>query len=297
MKKKRVFGFGLGGLVVIGFAIIVVGSGFNGCSSFSITQEEAAIRFARQGQKAPDFIFQETNPGRIHFASVGEGTDTIVFVHGSPGSWSAFSRFLMDEDLKKAGRLISVDRPGFGLSEPKTPERSLREQSRRIAEALQKEGVVDNAILIGHSLGGPVIVRMAADYPELVKGLVLVAPSMDPEIQKRQWYNYAAKFPPVKWGLSKDWVHSNEEIYPLENELKWLAEPLPCIKTPTIVIQGMEDELVPPGNADYVEEALKSAQRLDIRRIDGLNHFVPWRRPDLIKDAILDLQAWDFDAK
>lgn len=295
MKKKRVFGFGLGGLIVIGLAIIVVGSGFNGCSSFSITQKEAAIRFARQGQEPPEFIFKETNPGKIHFASVGEGSDAIVFVHGSPGSWSAFSRFLMDEDLKKAGRLISVDRPGFGLSEPKTPERSLREQSRRIAEALQKDGVVDNAILVGHSLGGPVIVRMAADYPELVKGLILVAPSMDPEIQKRQWYNYAAKFPLVKWGLSKDWVHSNEEIYPLENELKWLAEPLPCIKAPTIVIQGMEDELVPPGNADYVEEALKSSQRLEIHRIEGLNHFVPWRRPDLIKNAILELQSWELE--
>ena len=182
------------------------------------------MRFARQGQEAPKFIFKETKPGKIHFASVGEGIDTIVFVHGSPGSWSAFSRFLMDEDLKKAGRLISVDRPRFGLSEPKTPEPSLREQSRRIAEALQKDGVVNNAILVGHSLGGPVIVRMAADYPDLVKGLVLVAPSMDPEIQRRQWYNYAAKFPPVKWGLSKDWVHSNEEIYPLEIELKWLAD-------------------------------------------------------------------------
>ena len=92
-------------------------------------------------------------------------------------------------------------------------------------------------------------------------------------------------------------MHSNEEIYPLENELKWLAETLPCIKTPTIVIQGMEEELVSPGNADYVEEALKSAERLDIRRIDGLNHFVPWRRPGLIKDAILDLQAWELEAK
>ena len=202
----------------------------------------------------------------------------------------------MDENLKKTGRLISVYRPGFGLSEPKKPERSLREQSRSIAEGLQKNGVVNNAILVGHSLGGPVIVRMAADYLELVKGLVLVAPPMDPEIQKRQWYNYVPKFPPVKWGLSKDWVYSNEEIYPLENELKWLAEPLPCINPP-IVIQGMEDELVPMGNADYVEEALKSAWHLDIRRIDGLNHVVPWRFPDLIKDAILDLQSWEFKAK
>ena len=173
MKKRRVFGFGLGGLIVIGLTIIYVGSGFNGCSSFSITQEEAAMRFARQGQEAPEFIFKESNPGKIHFASVVEGTDAIAFVHGSPGSWRAFSRFLMDEDLKKVGRLISVDRPGFGLSEPKTPERSLREQSRRIAEALQKDGVVENSILVGHWLGGPVIVRMAADYPEFVKGLVL----------------------------------------------------------------------------------------------------------------------------
>ena len=43
----------------------------------------------------------------------------------------------------------------------------------RIAEALQKDGVVENSILVGHWLGGPVIVRMAADYPEFVKGLVL----------------------------------------------------------------------------------------------------------------------------
>ena len=110
---------------MIGLAIILVGSGFDGCASFSISQEEAAIRFARQRQEPPQFIIKETNPGRIHFASVGEGADTIVFVRGSPGSWSAFSRFLMDEDLKKAGRLISVDRPSYGLSEPKTPERSL----------------------------------------------------------------------------------------------------------------------------------------------------------------------------
>jgi hypothetical protein len=125
MKGKRACGIGLGGIIVIGLAIILVGSGFDGCASLSISQEEAAIRFARQRQEPPQFIIKETNPGRIHFASVGEGADTIVFVHGSPGSWSAFSRFLMDEDLKKAGRLISVDRPGYGLSEPKTPERSL----------------------------------------------------------------------------------------------------------------------------------------------------------------------------
>ena len=192
------------------------------------------MRSARQGQEAPEFIFKKTNPGRIHLASLGKGTGTIVFVPGSPSSFGAFSRFLMDENLMKTGRLLSVYRPGFGLSEPKNPERSLREQSHRINEGLQKNDVVNNAILVGHSLGEPVIEHMAADYLELVKGLVLVAPSMDLEIQKRQRYNCVPKLPPVKWGLSKDWVHSKEEIYPLENELKWLAEPLPCFKPPSL---------------------------------------------------------------
>ena len=82
MKKKRVFGFGLGGLVLIGLAIIVIGSGFNGCTSFSITQEEAAMRLLVSARRHRN-SFSESNPGKIHFASVGEGTDAIAFVHGS----------------------------------------------------------------------------------------------------------------------------------------------------------------------------------------------------------------------
>ncbi|HEY5692223.1 MAG TPA: alpha/beta hydrolase [Cyclobacteriaceae bacterium] len=38
-------------------------------------------------------------------------------------------------------------------------------------------------ILIGHSLGGTVIARMTMDSPELVDGVVMVAPSIDPEIE------------------------------------------------------------------------------------------------------------------
>ncbi len=133
------------------------------------------------------------------------------------------------------------------------------------------------------------IARLAADHPEFVKGLVLVAPSMDPELEKRKWFNYAAKFPPVKWSISKDWGNSNDEIFPHKSELKKLAELLPEIETRTIVIQGMLDELVPPGNADYVERTMTNSVGLDIWRVEDLNHFVPWRRPDLIKKAVFEI--------
>lgn len=288
-KPIKRLSLGLAGIFALGVVVILFGSGFSGCASFSISDEEAVERFESRNLVPPVFETKQTSPGAIHFASVGQGLYTIVFVHGSPGSWSAFIRFLMDEELQKAGRLISVDRPGFGLSLPKKAEPSIGEQSRRIHDALAQGGVTRNVILVGHSLGGPVIARMAADYPEFVKGLILVAPSMDPELETKKWYNYLAKFPLVKWGLSKDWANSNDEIFPHKQELVALADQLPNIRVPTIVIQGMEDELVPSGNADYVERMMRGADRLEIWRIEGLNHFVPWRRPDLISKAIEEL--------
>jgi len=288
-KKVRRLGWGLGGFAFFGGVVLLVGSGFSGCMSFSITDKEAAERFRVRNLDPPLLESKETDPGTIHMASVGEGGNTIVFVHGSPGSWSAFIGFLMDEDLRSLGRLISVDRPGFGQSKPLKAVPSIEEQSRRISSALKQSGVSSDAILVGHSLAGPVIARMALDYPELVKGLVLVAPSMDPDLEKRKWYNYVGKFPLVKWSISKDWANSNDEIFPHKGELIDLADRLPWIQVPTIVIQGMEDKLVPPGNADYVEDRMTGVDQLKVWRIEGLNHFVPWRRPDLIVKAIEEL--------
>lgn len=112
---------------------------------------------------------------------------------------------------------------------------------------------------------------------------------MDPELDKRKWYNYLAKFPLVKWSILTDRVHSNDEIFPHKEELIELTEILPSLHTPTTVIQAMEDQLVPPGNADYLEQMMSGADRLEIWRIEGLNHFVPWSRPDLITKAIQKL--------
>ncbi|MDE0769710.1 MAG: hypothetical protein OSB19_15135 [Opitutaceae bacterium] len=47
--------------------------------------------------------------------------------------------------------------------------------------------------------------------------------------------------------------------------------------------------LNPPGNADYVERVMTGVNSMDVQRIDGLNHFVPWSRPDLIREAIVYL--------
>lgn len=81
---------------MLGAVVVFLGSGFSGCISFSITEQEAVERFRARDLDPPVFVSMKTNSGAIHFASVGEGEDTVVFVHGSPGSWSAFIRFMMD---------------------------------------------------------------------------------------------------------------------------------------------------------------------------------------------------------
>ena len=232
-----------------------------------------------------------TPEGPIYLVSTAEpkGADqpAVVFVHGSPGTWEAFGIWLTDPELGRRARLVSVDRPGYGISGRGEAEPSLELQARRIDAALREAGV-ERAILVGHSLGGPVIARMAIDFPERVAGLLLVAPSIDPALEKRRWYNVAGSLVVVQWFLPVDWVVSNREIWPLQRELEALAPRLGEVRIPTVVLQGDDDELVAPANADYVERTFTGAA-VELRRIPGAGHFVLWQQPELVRDAIGDL--------
>jgi pimeloyl-ACP methyl ester carboxylesterase len=53
----------------------------------------------------------------------------VIFVHGSPGSLSAFIDFMTDSILLQSARLISVDRPGFGDANFGYAESSLARQA------------------------------------------------------------------------------------------------------------------------------------------------------------------------
>ena len=94
----------------------------------------------------------------------------------------------------------------------------------------------------------------------------------------------------VQWFLPVDWIVSNREIWPLRGELEELAPRLPEIRVPTIVLQGGADDLVPPANADFVARAFTGAA-VEKRTVPKAGHFVLWQRPELVRDALLDLFA------
>jgi pimeloyl-ACP methyl ester carboxylesterase len=224
----------------------------------------------------------------IHYIQAGDTTKPLVlFVHGSPGSLTAFIDFLGDSQLLKQSLIISADRPGFGYSNFGNAEPSLQKQGEALKPILEKFSGNRPRILIGHSLGGPLIVRMAMDYPELVDGLVIVAGSIDPDLEPNEtWFRAPLATPFLSWILPRSLRASNEEIYQLKPELEKMIPGWENVKCPVIVIQGKKDDLVPYENVDFARKMLTNTS-VEFVIEENMNHFVPWSNPDLITNAIV----------
>ncbi|MEZ0540329.1 alpha/beta fold hydrolase [Fibrella arboris] len=270
----------------LGLFCLVLATMLPKCVSIRMSDENVAQYFANQPVK-PTFGQYRAGERTMHYASMGADTlPMVLFIHGSPGSWDAFIQFFTDPSLYRHARLVSVDRPGFGKSDLGKTERSLRAQAAAIAPLLRQSRAGQKPIVVGHSLGGPLAVRLAMDYPDAVGGLVLVAPSVSPDLEQKEWYRVVGDAFPIRYWLPVELRVSNQEILPLKGELQQMVPLWTTIRVPVIVIQGDDDPLVPPANALFTQKMLINAP-VTVQMISGLNHFIPWKRPDLIHDAIL----------
>ena len=275
--------------VAIAAAFVVVSAfGLSSCISFGMKPERADAIFARTPYNRREAVYT-VGDRTMHYAESGDPNKrSVVFVHGSPGSWDAFIGFMVDPELLRRARVVSVDRPGYGGSGRGIPERSLERQAADLVPVLESHREPEPPILVGHSYGGPVIARLAIDRPDLVGGLVFVAASIDPSLEKTKWYQIPADWLLLSWMVPKDLVTCNREILALKGELTLMMPSWSSIRAPSIVIQGGKDGLVPPANADFAERMLTAAP-LKVVRVADMNHFVPWTRPDLIVSAIDEL--------
>lgn len=255
------------------------------CVTFGPPSTENAF----DGRPAPGSRQVELAGGRrLHVEETGlEGGPLVLFVHGTPGSWNDFAYVMADEKLARRARLVSVDRLGWGASSNGV-EPSLEVQATALEKVLEGYPAGLPAIVVGHSLGGPIAARLAMDAPELVGGLLLVAPAIDPGLERTTWYQAVARWPWVRPLLPDMLVRADDEIRPLRDELVDMLPRWHELTLPITLLQGDDDALVPPANADFAERVVTRAP-LEVERVPDQGHLIPWQRPDLITDALLDL--------
>ena len=247
-------------------------------------QKEAEIFKTNNASQFSTLQYKER---KIHFVKYGNPkAQPVMFVHGSPGSWEGWVRFLNDPELYQNFYLIAVDRPGFGGSGLGISEPSIEKQAEALFAVIEQEQL-KKPILIGHSLGGAVIARMAMNHPKEISGLIFVAASVSPELEETKWFQYPASWYGLKQLIPTELRVCNEEILALKESLIQMLPLWSDIKAKTIIIHGQKDDLVPIANKDFLVNHLNSELVLQVVVDNDLNHFVPWKKPFLIKQALL----------
>ena len=106
----------------------------------------------------------------------GNPSLTILFLHGLGENLRAWEK--IENQLKIPYRLLLVDLPGHGQSPlPRRTNYSHEGLASLLWEFVEDIGAGD-LLIVGHSLGGNLALRMAAMRPEKIKGLFLLSPSV-----------------------------------------------------------------------------------------------------------------------
>jgi pimeloyl-ACP methyl ester carboxylesterase len=224
-----------------------------------------------------------TSPGRQPLSVLAAGQQDgvrVIFVHGSPGLGEEWMPFLA---AVPPGHLyLAPDRPGYGES-GETPISDLQMQADALKPLLGTQ-VHDPVVLVGYSYGGPVALRLAADNPDRVAGLLLVAAAADPGLEEAHPLQEIATFAFFEQLLPSELANSNAELLQLRGGLEALADDLKGLQLPVIIVQGTSDTLVPASNVDYLLTHLPAGPASVI--IEGADHFLPWSHPDLLTHAL-----------
>ncbi|MEC4005764.1 alpha/beta hydrolase [Flavobacterium sp. SUN052] len=226
----------------------------------------------------------------VHYIQTGNNENpTLFFVHGSPGSWDAYKDYLKDTLLLKKYRMIAVDRPGFGYSDF-GKSKNLYNQSKLLIKLVEKLNNKKAIILVGHSYGGPIIVKMASLQPKLFSDLVILSGAIDPNAENPEKWRPIIMGKPIRYLIPGALRPANDELWWLKEDLITMKPNLKNIKSKIYVIHGTKDPLVPYSNMAFIQKQFVNAKSMDTISIKNANHFIPWEHFELIRNVLYDLK-------
>lgn len=212
------------------------------------------------------------SPVRYRVAGVGE---PLVLLHGLSGSSDWWRRNV--PALARRYQVFLLDLPGFGTMHRERRRFSLTEAASWLLSWMEVVEL-ERINLVGHSMGGYVGIKLAAEHPETVDRLVLVAPAGAtgrrsmigylPSLLLAAYRSTPSFFPmfaydTLRMGPSTLWRASRQI---LAGDVR---DDLAGIPSPTLLVWGEQDPLVPP-TAGKLLRSQMPASRLVI--FEGTGH-------------------------
>lgn len=109
---------------------------------------------------------------KIHSSTAGKGPKTVILVHGwtcDETTWNS-----QVPVLSKTYRVITLDLPGHGQSPVPADHKLSMDLFARAVEAVRKDSKADRVVVVGHSMGTPVVIQYARLYPQHTAAMVFV---------------------------------------------------------------------------------------------------------------------------
>lgn len=242
-----------------------------------------------------EIVVAGTLPVRLSVVDVGptesssQKLGTVVCIHGAGGNAEQW-QYQIDH-FGRRYRMVVPDLRGHGLSEQPRSSYSLEEFLWDFGQILAQLKVEEPFVLMAHSFGGPVALTFAAAHPERVSRLVLVATA--PEMRMNRLVEFVLKLPIPLRTLERlrpivaPRLHA--PLFVLKRVLSGTLFPwrgwdlLPSITTPTLIIGGQFDFIVPPALLTRMHAQLPGA-RFELVRY--ARHLPQLERPAAVNRAI-----------
>ena len=246
----------------------------------------------------------KVNNCNLHYEIHGSGTETIVFSHGLLWSGKMFHKQVAH--LKDRFKIVTYDHRGQGQSEVTEngyDMDTLYEDAAELVEKLELEKVH----FAGLSMGGFIGMRLAARRPDLIKSLVLMETSAQPEPNKLKYrflstivkmFNVKIVANPVMkimfsdkflkdQNKAKERAHLKNELKSLPKSIvravggvidrKGVEDELENIKCPTMIMVGTQDKATVPAKAEFMHSKIEGSI---LKYIEGGGHTGCIEEPD-----------------
>jgi pimeloyl-ACP methyl ester carboxylesterase len=250
-----------------------------------------------QSRPAPGAAFRENfveaDGFRIRYLAAGDGPP-LVHLHGAGGL-----RLTPAHDLlAKRFRVIAFEMPGFGKSAENTRTKDMPELAltmARAADALR----LDRFNLWGTSFGGKASVWLAVQQPERLAALVLESPaalrqpggrpaSGTPEQMARLLYGHPERMPPMPPADPAVQAQQQALVGRVMGPGREpaLEEGMRGIKTPTLVLFGTLDRMIPSEMGRHYKELITENCQLVL--VYDAGHAIAGERPEAFVEVVGD---------